>query len=93
MKIAERTLTLLGKDDVEIELHAPEKEADGVDFNCRYIVSGLEKKIDKRALGVDSLQALTLAIQMLKTDLQQCREKKDGELSWFASADLGLQLR
>lgn len=42
--------------------------------------------------GVDSVQALTIAMQIAHAELLTSAEGKSGALSWLGEADLGLPL-
>jgi hypothetical protein len=92
--IAIRRFTV-GKDSehyIEVVVHSPTE--DRGDYRCDYEI--LEHgEILKRghALGVDSLQALILALQRLGVDVESLDYRKEMRLYWNdQSNDLGLLL-
>lgn len=90
--IATRTLTLAKKGSVKVTIGKPEKFPDGGDYYCPYQITGIGSGKIKYAGGVDSVQALFLALQNIGTDLYTSDEAKSGSLKWLDTephADLG----
>lgn len=68
--IAERTLTLAGsKVRVHVRLGRPKKDRIGGDHTCPFIIEGLGESTVQQASGVDSMQALQLAMQAIRKAL------------------------
>jgi len=86
MIIASRTLTLR-KDDENIEIpisvFAPERQKPGV-WECRYDVSWPEGLRSYAGYGVDSVQALVIALGMIGAELYSSNYHKSGNLRWDA---------
>jgi hypothetical protein len=62
---------------------------DGGDWQCSYQVLGTGDDTASTAYGVDSLQALMLAIDKLRADLTwRARQREEG-FSWFGQPGLG----
>jgi Domain of unknown function (DUF6968) len=82
MVIASRILkyrATAGSGDVAISVFAPERESDGTWF-CRYEIDWPDGKWASRAGGVDAIQALYLALQMIGSDLYTSNYHKSGQL-------------
>ncbi len=91
--IAERVFTLKrprGTRPVTARIFAP--RPDGNDFACRCEVDGLAKPIRKDIPGVDSIQAIELAMIGLGEWLHATREWREGRLLHHDDHDLGLPL-
>jgi hypothetical protein len=70
---------------VRLVLGRPEPDpAPGGDWRCRVWLVGRGIAVDQYAYGVDSLQALGLALEMARALL------RPGEVTWLRQADLGL---
>jgi hypothetical protein len=68
--IAERTLTLVGsKTRVYVRLGRPKKDRISGDYVCPFIIEGLGESMVQQASGIDSMQALQLAMQALRKAL------------------------
>jgi hypothetical protein len=68
--LAERTLTLAGsKKRVHVRLGRPKKDRLGGDYTCPFIIKGLGKSAVQQASGIDSMQALQLAMQAVRKAL------------------------
>jgi hypothetical protein len=93
--VASRVLTLDGDDDVRIEFELPKQhEGDNGDYRCRYRITGLGADRISYAMGVDSLQALLLAVGRASNDLYASDAWRQGRLRWMAdliNGDLGLR--
>jgi hypothetical protein len=82
MLIGTRNLKLRKADrdvDVLVELFSPECADDGTWF-CNYRIGWPEGRWESRAGGVDSIQALVLALQMIGSDVNTSNYRKSGQL-------------
>jgi hypothetical protein len=82
--IASRLLTLQsesGHFDVPIEIFAPEKDKAG-HWSCRYQIQWPDRSREFFAEGVDSMQALVCALQMIAADIYNSDEHLSGRLMW-----------
>ena len=68
-----------GTTDIPVHIFSPERESDGVWF-CRYEIGWPEGKWSSRAGGVDSVQALFSALQMIGSDIYTSNYHKSGQL-------------
>lgn len=85
MIIAERTLLLKGiRRDIEIpiRIHAPEKSAS--EWNCRFEIQWPEGKAERWGAGIDAVQSLVIAMQMIGAEIYASRHHQTGRLSWLA---------
>ncbi|MFY9622813.1 MAG: hypothetical protein WAU59_18270 [Rhodoplanes sp.] len=90
MVIASRTLkwqTETGVVDVPILILAPERAAEG-SWACRYEIDWPDGKWIMRALGVDAVQAILSALQMIGAEIYTSDYHKSGSL-FFESPGLG----
>ena len=84
MIIATRTLTLReGKTsrEVQICLHAPEESA--ADWICRFEIEWPEGKVERWGSGVDAVQALSSALQMIGAEIYTSHYHRTGKLEWL----------
>jgi hypothetical protein len=84
MIVASRTLQVrmpTGQKDMPIELFAPMKKKAGA-WECRYDVGWPEGRRSYSAWGVDSVQALSLALGMIGAELYTSEYHKSGRLVW-----------
>lgn len=92
--IARRVLlgrTEQGDQVIAVSLFAP--AADGENWSCAYEVDWPEAPRRNAALGVDSMQALVLALQMLGAELHAGRPVQIQSLEWLGTdGSLGLPL-
>jgi hypothetical protein len=92
--IARRELSLSGGGPVMIEIGIPfEVESEHTEFWCPYRITGIGSGRVRAAIGLDAVQALMLALQVIGSDLYACDEYRTGRLRWFAndwSRSLGL---
>lgn len=91
-----RTLSLDGQDFVVIQIFQPTEdlETDG-HFVCKFTISGLSSLISSYGMGVDGVQAVCNAMELVGHRLYYSKEYKDGRLSWSCginSTDLGFPL-
>ncbi|HEV2365748.1 MAG TPA: hypothetical protein VGS12_16275 [Caulobacteraceae bacterium] len=85
--IASRRFELDNEGVVEVRLKRP--RSDGGDFRCDYEISGLGRPVTSHACGVDSMQAVCLALLSIATDLYSSPEWKEGRVRWLGMPDLG----
>jgi hypothetical protein len=62
------------------------------DMSCHFQIVGLGSEHVRYAVGIDGLQAIISALQMVRADLEALQLELHGQLSWAAGApgDLGL---
>lgn len=78
-------------DRVTLRVAAPERDPlPGGDWRCRYAVLGLGDPVLRYAYGVDTLQALQLAMAGLANHVRAQAVELGAELSWIGGEDLGL---
>jgi hypothetical protein len=83
MMIATRTLKLrdAGREfDVPVRIFAPEHQRDGC-WLCRYEIDWPDGRKSVASGGVDSFQALVLALQMIGSELYATNYHDQGKLS------------
>jgi hypothetical protein len=83
--IATRTLTLLDDQravEVPIRLYAPEPAQVG--WICRFEIAWPEGKIERWGSGVDAVQALSIAMQMIGAEIYVSRHHEANRLMWLA---------
>jgi hypothetical protein len=84
--IAARTLTLLGVDnatsEVTVLLCKPQQWPDHVDYFCPYQIKGIGDEQIRYMGGVDSFQALHLALSSLGIELDALNKHLAGRLRW-----------
>lgn len=90
--IAKRTLQAKDGREIEIIFGMPEKFPDDDDFYCPFQIFGLGDEKVRYAGGVDSMQALILALKKLSYYVTSLDEVKNGEIQWLdgSNPDLGL---
>lgn len=86
--IASRVFELGQSGHVEISFFAP--VADGNDWRCDYRIEWPDRTRSYRAFGVDSVQALLLAMKSVQAELTNAPETLAEGLTWLGAADLGL---
>jgi hypothetical protein len=90
--IAARELTLDENQKVEVLIGKPEPCPDGVDWYCPHQTVGRGSGEVRYAIGVDTVQALILALSMVGAELYCSEEYSAGRLTWDCGAvkgDLG----
>jgi hypothetical protein len=92
--VVERTFerhTASGVSEVRLVLGRPAPDpADGGDWRCRVVITGLPDPVDRHAYGIDALQALALAIEMAAADLRYARLPAGERVTFLGGPDLGL---
>lgn len=81
MIIAKRFLKLRASDIVAISLHSPEQEKP--DWVCRFEIDWPEGAATRWASGIDAIQALIHALQMIGAEIYTSTHFEQGELSWL----------
>ena len=81
MIIAERVIQVSGSDktDVLVRIFSPKKQQK--DWSCQYEIDWPDQLITRKIHGVDSAQALVLAIYMVGTELYSSSYHKQGRLT------------
>lgn len=80
--VANRELALADGKKVTVTIGKPEKFPDSEDYYCSYQIIGMGNERVRYAGGIDSIQALLLALNMVGADLYTSDEAKTGVLSW-----------
>lgn len=93
--IATRVLTVDDDPGLEIviSLGQPRKaDTEQGDYVCPYQVTGVGSAKVRYAVGMDTLQAIQFAIEMIGADVSSINRKLGGKLSWLEPGykDLGL---
>jgi hypothetical protein len=69
------------RSEVIIEFGCPKPRDD--DFGCRLRIKGESFNVDRIIYGVDSLQAITLAIKLARSIITDSEAYKEGRLYWL----------
>jgi hypothetical protein len=88
--VAQRTLWVessTGKRPVVVAVGRPYPIDGGENYECPFTIDGMMATSLRSAKGVDSVQALSLALSIIGASLYTSREYKAGELTWFAGQD------
>jgi hypothetical protein len=90
--IATRKLALSNGKKVSVIIGRPKKFPDNSGYYCPYQIVGMGKEKVRYAGGVDGVQSLLLALNMIGADLYTSKEAKAGSLRWDGGekGDLGL---
>ena len=67
-----------------------ENPAEHEDWECRYILSLPDQTIDRTMFGIDSLQAMLIAMKTAKTLLTNYVNSNKLKITWLGMDDLGL---
>ena len=88
--IAERVLSIEGSGEtVSVRLGEPLPYPDGQDWYCPYEVVHGEQRMVRFAAGVDSLQALQLALIGLASNVYVTNRELNNALRWYENRELG----
>lgn len=79
-----------GVAEVTLSLGRPRPVPDEEDWFCPYRFAGEGGARISCAFGVDALQALVLALNMIAIELHASEEAKAGRMTWLGQSDLGL---
>jgi hypothetical protein len=88
--LVERRLQLDRTAEVLLQFLPP--APDGDDCRCEFCIVWPDRTETKRAMGVDPIQSLLLAMEMAHVWLLASPEGRSGRLSWLDGKDLGLPL-
>jgi len=88
--IARREFELGDSGKVILEVGTPYPVDDGKTWFCPYRILGLGNERVKRTGGIDSVQAVYMALQMAGTDLYTSDPSRQKELTWCGQLNLGL---
>jgi hypothetical protein len=95
-EIAIRELQWQGSDGshgaVKVRIGKPQQFEDSVDFYCPVQVIGIGAADVKYAAGADAIQAILLALRMLRVELETRQMEHSGQLTWLGDRSLGLDL-
>jgi hypothetical protein len=84
MIIGTRVLKLRGDKidtDIPIHIHAPERAK--IDWICRFEIEWPRNKVSRWGAGVDALQSLHQAMQMIGAEIYASEYHATGRLSWL----------
>ena len=70
---------------VRVVLGRPEVLPGSTSFYCPFQILGLGNSSPKYAVGVDSIQAITLAFRMIAVELEVRQSETNARLSWLGS--------
>jgi len=91
--IASRSLSFADRDDITILIGQPFIPPDyGGNFCCPYQIKGIGDEKIRYGSGIDSLQALYIALINISTDLYPTEEARAGKVTWQGERDLGLPM-
>jgi hypothetical protein len=91
--IASRTLSFADGGEITIRVGQPFMPPNyGGNFCCPYQIDGIGDGKIRYGSGVDSLQALYIALINISTDLYPSEEAKAGKITWQGERDLGLPM-
>jgi hypothetical protein len=85
MIIATRLLTLRDDEaerEIPIHIHAPEKAE--IDWICRFEIGWPDGKVERWGGGVDHVQALFSALEMIGALLYTSDQHRSGALMWLS---------
>jgi hypothetical protein len=86
MIIATRLLSLKSDDgevDIPIHIHAPERAR--VDWKCRFEIGWPDGNVERWGTGVDAVQALLIALQMIGVEIYTSQYHESGRLRWLTA--------
>ncbi len=69
--------------DISVQIHTPEKAK--VDWICRFAIGWPEGKVERWGSGVDAVQALLHALQMIGAEVYASSHHQSGRLEWLES--------
>jgi hypothetical protein len=92
--IGERMLTLEKSAEVarqvKVLLGKPRKFQDSEDFCCPYQIIGLGDDTIKSAAGIDSMQAIQIAMQLVASEIHNVHREDAANLRWYGNRNIGL---
>ncbi len=87
--VACRTITLEGADQRPVHVQIERPMLAKGRYECKFSIAGLSQPFVSRSVGIDSVQALWLALQMVGTRLYTSPEFEANLLSWNGMRNLG----
>ncbi|MDP2409032.1 MAG: hypothetical protein Q8M26_01970 [Pseudolabrys sp.] len=84
MIVATRSLlwrTEIGAVEIPVRIFAPEKAA--VDWICRFEIDWPSEKAERWGAGIDAMQALLIALQMIGAEVYASKHHRSGQLEWL----------
>jgi len=84
--IALRKLYLTGEKDktIAVSIGKPQQFPDSQDYYCPFQITGIGSEKIKYAGGVDAIQAIQLAFDMIGVDLYVLNKENNGRIRWEA---------
>jgi hypothetical protein len=82
MIIATRSLKSRDRGTIPVSIHAPEKST--IDWICRFEIGWPNGKVERWGAGVDSVQAMLSALQMIGAELYTSDLHKSDALTWLS---------
>ena len=67
--------------NIPVRIHAPEKAK--VDWICRFDIGWPAGRVERWGTGIDAIQALLFAMQMIGAEVYASSEHKSGRLKWL----------
>ncbi|HET7911563.1 MAG TPA: hypothetical protein VFL49_06010 [Pseudolabrys sp.] len=67
--------------EIPIRIHVPEKAK--VDWICRFEIEWPEGRVERWGAGIDAIQSLWIALQMIGAEVYTSRHHEVGELVWL----------
>jgi hypothetical protein len=87
--IVTRELDLEGGEKVLVTIGAPQPTPGHSDYYCPYVIAGLGSAKVRYAIGIDTMQALDLALRTIGSDLYSSTEYSEGHLRYLGMRNLG----
>ena len=75
---------------VRVSIGKPQPFPENEGYYCPFLISGVGRERIKCVGGVDAIQSLQLAMQMIGADLEFLRREKQTKLEWKGDPDGGL---
>ena len=84
--IATRSLFLRDNNrnvEIPIRIHAPERAKE--DWICRFEIEWPEGRVERWGAGIDAIQSLLIALQMIGAEIYASPHHESGRLSWLTA--------
>ena len=88
--IAERELEIEDNRIVRVVIGKPQPYPGGHNYYCPFQIKGIGKEKVISAGGVDSVQALLMALQGISANLYTSAQARNGTLTWLGRRNYGL---
>lgn len=93
--VCQRMLDAVGSEGeelaIQVSIFQPLKdEVEGGDWSCTYEISGAGATLSHAMYGVDSMQALLLALKTVRGHLESLGRSKGWRISWLGMENLGI---